>query len=283
MDSFAQAWKLVTSLDRELLQILGVTMRMSLCSTAISCCIGLPLGALLGTRRFRGKSLIKRILHTLMGLPPVVAGLVVYMLFTHYGPLGKLNMLFTVRVMVVAQCLLITPVVMALTASFIETQARPVIDTARGLGLSPGRTLGLCLSESRGGLVLATITTCFAMNCCTGDQYLSIIIPGRLYKKEFEDRKLKAKNLSRCLEDCATLTSPLIPWNVCGLTMTGFLGIPTIQYFKYAYLNLITPIVSIIYGYTGFTMEEMSEEEYKQMLEDRLREEEANRRELYGE
>lgn len=153
MDSFAQAWKLVTSLDRELLQILGVTMRMSLCSTAISCCIGLPLGALLGTRRFRGKSLIKRILHTLMGLPPVVAGLVVYMLFTHYGPLGKLNMLFTVRVMVVAQCLLITPVVTALTASFIETQARPVIDTARGLGLSPGRTLGLCLSESRGGLV----------------------------------------------------------------------------------------------------------------------------------
>ena len=138
-------------------------------------------------------------------------------------------------------------------------------------------------AKSRGGLVLATIATCFAMNCCTGDQYLSIIIPGRLYKKEFEDRKLKAKNLSRCLEDCATLTSPLIPWNVCGMTMTAFLGIPTIQYFKYAYLNLITPIVSIIYGYTGFTMEEMSEEEYKQMLEDRLREEEEERRTLYGE
>ncbi len=138
-------------------------------------------------------------------------------------------------------------------------------------------------ARSRGGLVLATIATCFAMNCCTGDQYLSIIIPGRLYKKEFEDRKLKAKNLSRCLEDCATLTSPLIPWNVCGMTMTAFLGIPTVQYFKYAYLNLITPIVSIIYGYTGFTMEEMSEEEYKQMLEDRLREEEEERRTLYGE
>lgn len=133
-------------------------------------------------------------------------------------------------------------------------------------------------AKSRGGLVLATIFTCLAMNACTGDQYLSIIIPGRLYKKEFEDRKLKAKNLSRCLEDCATLTSPLIPWNVCGLTMTGFLGIPTVMYFKYCYLNLITPIISIIYGYTGFTMEEMSEEEYKAMLEARLREQEEERR-----
>ena len=133
-------------------------------------------------------------------------------------------------------------------------------------------------AKTRGGLVAATIITCFAMNCCTGDQYLSIIIPGRLYKKEFEDRKLKPKNLSRCLEDCATLTSPLVPWNVCGLTMTGFLGVPTIAYFKYCYLNLITPIVSIIYGYTGFTMEEMSDEEYKAMLEARLREQEDERR-----
>ena len=133
-------------------------------------------------------------------------------------------------------------------------------------------------AKTRGGLVLATIVTCFAMNCCTGDQYLSIIIPGRLYKKEFEDRKLKAKNLSRCLEDCATLTSPLIPWNVCGLTMTGFLGIPTVMYFKYCYLNLITPLVSILYGYIGFSMEEMTDEEYRQMLENRLREQEEERR-----
>ena len=133
-------------------------------------------------------------------------------------------------------------------------------------------------AKTRGGLVVATIVTCFVMNCCTGDQYVSIIIPGRIYKKEFEDRKLRPKNLSRCLEDCATLTSPLVPWNVCGLTMAGFLGIPTVQYFRYCYLNLITPIVSIIYGYTGFTMEEMTDEEYRAMLERRLREQEDERR-----
>ncbi len=140
----------------------------------------------------------------------------------------------------------------------------------------------LRVAKSRGSLVLATILSCFVMNCLTGDQYLAIIMPGRLFKKEFEDRRLKAKNLSRCLEDCATLTSPLIPWNVCGLTMTGFLGVPTIQYVRYAYLNLITPIVSIIYGYTGFTMETMTEEEYQKCLEDRKREEEDELRALEG-
>lgn len=135
-------------------------------------------------------------------------------------------------------------------------------------------------AKTRGGLVLATIMTCFAMNCCTGDQYLSIIIPGRLYKEEFENRKLKAKNLSRCLEDCATVTSPLIPWNVCGLTMAGFLGIPTIIYFKYCYLNMLTPIISVIYGYIGFSMDEMSDDEYKKMLENRLYEQEEKRRNM---
>ncbi|MCR5522364.1 MAG: ABC transporter permease [Clostridia bacterium] len=152
MDSFKQAFDLLFSFDRELLRIIGVTLRMSFFSTAVSCIIGLPLGTLLGTHSFRGKAFVKKLINTLMGLPPVVAGLIVYFLFTHYGPLGKLNMLFTVRVMVVAQCLLITPVVTALTSSFVEERARPVIDTAKGMGLSGRKTLFLTLSESRGML-----------------------------------------------------------------------------------------------------------------------------------
>ena len=153
MDALKQALHLLFSLDPELLQILGVTMRMSFFSTTLSCLVGLPLGALIGTRSFRGKAVLKKLIHTLMGLPPVVAGLLVYALFTHYGPFGRLNLLFTVRVMVVAQCLLIIPVVTGLTASFMEQSTRAVIDTAKGMGLSRRRVLFLCLSEGRTSLL----------------------------------------------------------------------------------------------------------------------------------
>ena len=153
MDALKQALHLLFSLDPELLQILGVTMRMSFFSTTLSCLVGLPLGALIGTRSFRGKAVLKKLIHTLMGLPPVVAGLLVYALFTHYGPFGRLNLLFTVRVMVIAQCLLIIPVVTGLTASFMEQSTRAVIDTAKGMGLSRRRVLFLCLSEGRTSLL----------------------------------------------------------------------------------------------------------------------------------
>ena len=152
MESFRQAFELLFPPDRELLQIIGVTLRMSFFSTFISCAVGLPLGSLIGSRTFRGKPFLKKLIHTFMGLPPVVAGLIVYSLFTHYGPLGRLNMLFTVRVMVVAQVMLITPVVIGLTSSFIENSSKPVIETARGLGFSGFRTARLCISESRTSL-----------------------------------------------------------------------------------------------------------------------------------
>lgn len=93
---------MLLSMDREILQIIGVTLRMSFFSTTISCLIGMPLGVIMTSSSFRGKRTIRKIINTLMGLPPVVAGLIVYLLFTKYGPLGSLGMLFTVEVMVVA-------------------------------------------------------------------------------------------------------------------------------------------------------------------------------------
>lgn len=153
MESIKQAFNLLFSLDKELLQIIGVTLRMSFFSTTISCLIGLPLGALIGTHKFKGKSFVKKLIHTLMGLPPVVAGLLVYTLFTHYGPFGNVNLLFTVNVMVIAQVLLITPVVIGLSASFIESTSKPVIETAKGIGLSRGKIIGLCISEGRSSLL----------------------------------------------------------------------------------------------------------------------------------
>lgn len=138
----------------------------------------------------------------------------------------------------------------------------------------------LKVAKTNGLLIMTTILTCIFINLLCADQYLAIILPGRMYKTAFEDRKLKAKNLSRCLEDSGTLTSPLIPWNVCGATMTGFLNQPTVAYAPYAFVNYICPIISIIYGFTGFTIEKMSDEEYEKMMEQRRAEEEATRREM---
>ena len=138
----------------------------------------------------------------------------------------------------------------------------------------------LKVAKTNGLLIMTTVLTCLFINLLCADQYLTIILPGRMYKTAFEDRKLKNKNLSRCLEDSGTLTSPLIPWNVCGATMTGFLGQPTIAYAPYAFVNYLCPIISIIYGFTGFTIEKMTDEEYEKMLEARRAEEEATKREL---
>ncbi|MEG0773308.1 Na+/H+ antiporter NhaC [Clostridium sp.] len=115
----------------------------------------------------------------------------------------------------------------------------------------------LRFAVSTGSLVLVTIVSCIVCNILAGDQYLSIVIPGRMYKNEFSKRGLAAKNLSRCLEDAGTLTSPLVPWNTCGAFMSTTLGVATLGYLPYCFLNLINPVVSVILGYTGITMEKV--------------------------
>ncbi len=109
-------------------------------------------------------------------------------------------------------------------------------------------------AKSTGALVTATIFTSIFTNILAGDQYLSIVLPGKMYKDEYERRGLAPRNLSRCLEDAGTLTSPLVPWNTCGTAMSTYLGVPTLEYVPYCFLNLVNPVVSIIYGYTGITM-----------------------------
>lgn len=127
----------------------------------------------------------------------------------------------------------------------------------------------LVFAKNTGSLVLVTIVSCIFTNVVACDQYLALVVPGRMYKEVFEDRRLKPKNLSRCLEDSGTLTSPLIPWNTCGSYMHSALGIHPFAYLPYAFLNLINPLVSIFYGFTGLTMEKMSEEEYQEILRKR--------------
>lgn len=118
----------------------------------------------------------------------------------------------------------------------------------------------LAFANSTGSLVLITLFTSIFVNIVTGEQYLSIVIPGRMYKDAYKKRNLAPKNLSRCLEDSGTLTSPLIPWNTCGAYMHATLGVHPFEYIFYAYLNLLNPLVSLFYGITGLTMEKLEEE-----------------------
>ena len=110
-----------------------------------------------------------------------------------------------------------------------------------------------------GSLVATTIFSCIGLNAIASDQYIAIVIPGRMYKNAFDERGLHPKNLSRCLEDAGTLTSPLIPWNSCGAFMGATLGVNPLIYLPYAFLNLLNPLVSLFYGYTGITMEKIKE------------------------
>lgn len=145
-------------MDKELLQIIGVTLRMSFFSTLISCLIGMPLGVLLGKGTFKGKGTIIKFTGTFMGLPPVVAGLIVYMLFSKNGIFGSLGLLFTVEIMVIAQCMLIIPVVINLTHSIVSVNSAALTETAKGLNLSKRKTVLLMLTENKTALFSVILT-----------------------------------------------------------------------------------------------------------------------------
>lgn len=113
----------------------------------------------------------------------------------------------------------------------------------------------LIFTKTRGSLVLTTALSSIFCNFTMADQYLAIVVPGRMFRKSYEEKNLKLKNLSRVLEDSGTLTSSLVPWSTCGAFMLTTLGVHPFAYLPFAFLNLINPVVSVIYGYTGFTME----------------------------
>ncbi len=158
MSALSEMLEQLTNRSSELAQILGVTLLMSFFSTTISALLGIPLGVLLGSRSFFGKKLIMRFTHTLMGVPPVVAGLVVFLLLSRRGPLGSFGLLFTVRAMVIAQVLLITPVVIVMTAAASGARANSLMETTRGLGIGRRKELLLIVNECRAQLVSVVLT-----------------------------------------------------------------------------------------------------------------------------
>ena len=145
--SLIKAIQLILSADAELLNILSVTARMSLQSSVIALLLGLPLGIWLGSCRFPGRNVLLVVNRTLMGMPPVVCGLMFYMLFSGVGPFGHLKLLFTVDIMIMAQIVLITPIVVGNMETYVAGVAPAVRETAKGLGLGRIRTFLLLCNE----------------------------------------------------------------------------------------------------------------------------------------
>ena len=145
--AIAKAIDLIITGNAELISILSVTARMSLASSLIALLIGVPLGILLGSARFKGRGALLVINRTLMGLPPVVCGLLFYMLFSGVGPFGRFKLLFTVELMIAAQVVLITPIVVGNMETYVSGIAEAVRENARGLGLGRFKSFLLLANE----------------------------------------------------------------------------------------------------------------------------------------
>ena len=145
--AIAKAIELILSGNAELMNILSVTARMSLQSSIIALLLGLPIGVFLGSCKFPGRNVLLIANRTLMGMPPVVCGLMFYMLFSGVGPFRHMKLLFTVEIMVMAQVVLITPIVVGNMETYVSGVAPAVRETARGLGFGVFKTFRLLCNE----------------------------------------------------------------------------------------------------------------------------------------
>ncbi|OKY25466.1 MULTISPECIES: Na+/H+ antiporter NhaC [Thalassotalea] len=114
--------------------------------------------------------------------------------------------------------------------------------------------------KSTGSLIASTVATCIGTNLITSDQYIAIVMPGRMYKEEYQRRGLSPLVLSRTLEDSGTITSPLIPWNTCGAFMFATLALTNYEFIMYCFFNLINPFIAIAYGYFEFKIKRITDE-----------------------
>ncbi|KAA0676695.1 ABC transporter permease [Roseomonas genomospecies 6] len=151
--AFVTAFHLIADLDPGLVGIVTLSLRVSLTAVLLSALIGLPLGAAVAAFRFPGRRAVTLFLNTTMGLPPVVVGLIVYLILSRSGPLGVLGLLFTPTAMIVAQTVLIVPIVAALTRQVVEDLLEDYADLLRVMGAGPLTTLVTLLSEARWSLL----------------------------------------------------------------------------------------------------------------------------------
>ena len=151
--AFATAFGLIAALDGDLVAIVGLSLRVSLTAVILAAAVGLPLGALVALIRFPGRGAVAALLDALMGLPPVVIGLLVYLALSRAGPLGVFGLLFTPSAMIIAQCLLITPIIAALTRQVIADLWAEYAEQLRSLGATRLRGVPTLLWDGRHSLV----------------------------------------------------------------------------------------------------------------------------------
>ncbi len=156
-NAFEAALSLILTLDRDLAEIVGLSLRVSLLAVAIASLIGLPLGAAMAIFRFPGRNGLAVILNALMGLPPVVVGLSVYLILSRSGPLGTLGLLFTPTAMIIAQVILVTPIIAALARQSTKTLWAEYSEQLRSFGTGPRQTIAALLWDNRFNLVTAVL------------------------------------------------------------------------------------------------------------------------------
>ncbi|MBT5186515.1 MAG: ABC transporter permease [Kordiimonadaceae bacterium] len=150
---FIQSLYLIVSFNRDLMEIIGLSLYVSLTALFLAALIGLPVGSLLATQKFPGSNLLSIIINAFMGLPPVVAGLIVYMILSRSGPLGLLGLLYTPEAMIIAQCILIFPILAALSRQIIEEMNNEYNELFSSLKLSSAKRIKTLLWESRVSLL----------------------------------------------------------------------------------------------------------------------------------
>ena len=150
---FVTALGLLVGLDRDLVAIVWLSLRVSLSAVGLAALAGLPLGAIVAIGRFPGRTAVAVMLNAMMGLPPVVVGLTVYLLLSRAGPLGQLGLLFTPTAMVMAQSLLVTPIIAAFTQQTMADLYEEYAEQLRSLGVGPGRAIWTLLWDGRFSLL----------------------------------------------------------------------------------------------------------------------------------
>ncbi len=145
--SIQKAIDLILSADPELLNILSTTARVCLTSSILALLIGVPIGILFGAERFPGRRVLLVLNRTLIGMPPVVCGLLFYLLFSGVGPFRHLKLLFTVKLMIIAQVVLITPIIIGVMETFVADTAPALRETAKGLGFGRMKEYRLLINE----------------------------------------------------------------------------------------------------------------------------------------
>ena len=152
-----EAVGLILAWDPDLVEIIGLSLQVTLTAVAIACVIGLPLGALVGAFSFPGRTAVTVVLNALMGLPPVVVGLIVYLMLSAAGPLGPLGLLYTPTAMIIAQTILVTPIVAALTRQVVEDLHREYAEQFSSLQVGPFDRVVALLRDARYSLLTVAL------------------------------------------------------------------------------------------------------------------------------